>query len=470
MKKLILIQITYLLAHFAWAQVYADKVKVQEIANSNVGIGTDNPKATLHVQGTSWDDTPNVQGTQVLSGILELTRTNYGPFIDFQNDVDGINYDARLRLSANDYLELLGAHLSIMDRDLRDVRGLQLKDWDDNTGGRDNKYRLLARDGAFMFYNGGVVVGQYSNGTWSDVPDGQLVVRNKLGIGTTVPSELLTVSSSGDGRALGSFRATGSGDAGIYFDASNGDLSGADYGSLLQSNDLAVSLNNYGNNPLHLRTNNTTRVTVVGNGNVGIGTSTPAELLHVNGAVFIGPASNINNESPGIVGNANDDFMFSGRYINHYGFGFHTYGEGLNSYTSGYYGINVFTEGKQRMRIEKNGNVGIGTASPTEKLHVNGRIRATGQVGWSDFVFYDDYDLPTLDEVEAHIAEEGHLKDIPSEQEVLEEGIDLTEMDARLLQKIEELTLYIIDQNKRLEQLEMENKAQAQQIHRLEKR
>ncbi len=101
------------------------------------------------------------------------------------------------------------------------------------------------------------------------------------------------------------------------------------------------------------------------------------------------------------------------------------------------------------------GNVGIGTTNPgTWKLAVNGNIRAKEikvETGWSDFVFYDDYKLPTLQEVENHIKEKGHLKDIPSAKDVEENGVFLGEMDSKLLQKIEELTLYTIQQEKTLE-------------------
>ncbi|WP_369014656.1 hypothetical protein [Flavobacterium anhuiense] len=72
---------------------------------------------------------------------------------------------------------------------------------------------------------------------------------------------------------------------------------------------------------------------------------------------------------------------------------------------------------------------------------------------WSDFVFKEEYKLPTIAEVERHIKEKGHLENIPSEEEVLKNGINLGEMNAKLLQKIEELTLYAIKQNQEIENL-----------------
>lgn len=70
---------------------------------------------------------------------------------------------------------------------------------------------------------------------------------------------------------------------------------------------------------------------------------------------------------------------------------------------------------------------------------------------WADYVFKKDYKLKTLEEVEKHIAEKGYLPNIPSAAEVMEKGINVAEMDAKLLEKIEELTLYSIEQNKRLQ-------------------
>jgi hypothetical protein len=121
------------------------------------------------------------------------------------------------------------------------------------------------------------------------------------------------------------------------------------------------------------------------------------------------------------------------------------------------------------------GNVGIGKANPTNKLDVNGTIHSkevkVDMTGWSwpDFVFKKEYNLPTLAEVEKHINEKGHLENIPSEEDVLKNGVNLGEMNAKLLQKIEELTLYMIDQNKNIKSLIEENKKQNEEIMALKK-
>ncbi len=111
-----------------------------------------------------------------------------------------------------------------------------------------------------------------------------------------------------------------------------------------------------------------------------------------------------------------------------------------------------------RMVINGEGNVGIGTLDPGSwKLAVNGNIRAKEikvETGWSDFVFDPDYDLPSLKEVENYIKQHGHLKDIPSQKEVEKNGVNLGEINSKLLQKIEELTLYIIQLNNKINELE----------------
>lgn len=105
--------------------------------------------------------------------------------------------------------------------------------------------------------------------------------------------------------------------------------------------------------------------------------------------------------------------------------------------------------------------VGIGTNTPDTTLAVNGTIHSKEVKvdinGWPDYVFKKDYNLPTLEEVEEHINAKGYLENIPSEEEVLKNGIHLGEMNANLLQKIEELTLYMIHINKKVKELQINN-------------
>ncbi|WP_303316686.1 hypothetical protein Q4Q34_07735 [Flavivirga abyssicola] len=87
---------------------------------------------------------------------------------------------------------------------------------------------------------------------------------------------------------------------------------------------------------------------------------------------------------------------------------------------------------------------------------------------WPDYVFNKDYSLPSLTEVENHINENGHLKDIPSAKDVLENGILLGDMNAKLLEKIEELTLYTIQQEKQLKEQATSNQELKQRLLKLE--
>ena len=136
---------------------------------------------------------------------------------------------------------------------------------------------------------------------------------------------------------------------------------------------------------------------------------------------------------------------------------------GLAFFTQGVDGPGPFYES---MRIAHNGNVGIGTLTPGNKLEVNGKIRSKEVIveatGWPDYVFAEDYDLPTLAEIEAFIKASKHLPGIPSAKQVEEQGQQVGEIQKQLLKKMEEMTLHMIE-------LKKENETLTKRIEQLEK-
>ncbi len=112
--------------------------------------------------------------------------------------------------------------------------------------------------------------------------------------------------------------------------------------------------------------------------------------------------------------------------------------------------------------LSYDGNVAIGTTTVQSgyKLAVDGDIITrkvrVEQTSWPDYVFKKDYPLPTLEQVREHIRQKGHLPNIPSAKEAEEKGVELGEMDRLLLKKIEELTLYILLQEERLDKQQKE--------------
>ncbi|KRD11551.1 hypothetical protein ASE21_07535 [Flavobacterium sp. Root901] len=191
------------------------------------------------------------------------------------------------------------------------------------------------------------------------------------------------------------------------------------------------------------------------NGSVGIGTSTPLAKLEINnGNLLVRNLINSDNESATMIAQTiynNGIYGTSIKSITQSG-GNNTYG--MQFFTQESY----VTKQTEKMRILGNGNVGIGVLNPLNKLDVNGTIHSkevkVDMDKWSDFVFKKEYILPTLQQVEEHIKEKGYLENIPNEKEVLENGISLGEMNSKLLQKIEELTLYVIQQNKQITNLQ----------------
>ncbi len=184
-------------------------------------------------------------------------------------------------------------------------------------------------------------------------------------------------------------------------------------------------------------------------GKLGVGILDPKAKLHVNGFIINGGA----DFRLGINDGRSQGEKKGNRALVHFN------NDALHLNYAGDFEGGVVVDSK----IEIKGKVGIGTSDTKGyELGVKGKIAAQevkvalygeNGSGWADFVFEDDYNLPTLKEVETHIAEKGRLKDIPSAATVEKDGIFLGQMDAKLLQKIEELTLYTIEQEKKIETL-----------------
>jgi len=149
------------------------------------------------------------------------------------------------------------------------------------------------------------------------------------------------------------------------------------------------------------------------------------------------------------------------------------WGDDLNDRFRFYYNYWNGTSGdKEVMSLLPSGNVGIGTTTPDAKLAVKGNIHAEEvkvdlSVPGPDYVFKEGYDLKSLEEVQNYIKKEGHLPNIASAEDMEANGIELGEMNMRLLEKIEELTLYVIKLNQNQSLLMEQNQQMKQELEKL---
>lgn len=296
------------------------------------------------------------------------------------------------------------------------------------------------------------------------------VFSQNTGINTTIPKYALDIVQPGGGymlRLVNPSTTTGS-LSGMLFTNTTA------YNSLSQNYSASILAvrQGGGGNALTFSNNQTSsapveRMRIDSAGNIGIGTSAPLYDLHIsriNPSIGFYDADD-NQTSGHIEGDSTNLLINAYRKANTSNGGGH-----LILQTNGFNG--VVTTGA--------GNVGIGTSVPTAKLHVktnvligdgspaagyllsvNGKIiseevRVELDAAWPDYVFEENYHLPSLNQLDQFIKTNKHLPNIPTAEMVKNDGVNLGDMNRRLLEKIEEMTLYLINQNKKLDTLQKE--------------
>jgi hypothetical protein len=274
------------------------------------------------------------------------------------------------------------------------------------------------------------------NGTSSSTARMTILDNGKVGIGNATPGSMLDIQSDVDRSGfrlqggnpydlfyldLSSFKINNNPDVGYSFSIKNRDLV---YNNLLTFN----------------------------NGNIGIANATPSSVLDIQ--------SDVDRSAFRIQGGK----PYNTFYLDISSFK-------INDNPEVGYSLNIKNNSQvyNNLLVFNNGNVGIGTTITDAKLTVKGDIHAREVRvdlvgGVADYVFAPTYNLRPLAEVEQFVKANSHLPEIPSAKEVAQNGVNLGEMQNKLLQKVEELTLYVIEQEKKqsvtlqkLEELRKEN-------------
>ncbi|WP_439698629.1 hypothetical protein ACFGVS_10855 [Mucilaginibacter sp. AW1-7] len=348
--------------------------------------------------------------------------------------------------------------------------------------------------------------------------------NGKIGIGTTTPTHQFHLSNSGASADFGfeSFNSSTVQGSRLYFGRSRGmstsalavqngdyigflDFFGHDGTTAQRSGQLILQVDGTPSSGIvpgafvfttaNANGINAERMRISSAGNVGIGTMTPVSTFQVNNTV-----------SKFSVGNAGGaDLGYGTSYIGFNaarigtgstpsnwtidGDGYHNGGSVIYTDVAGTVYITPIVstgattqtladadiKSKAALRVSGTGNVGIGTTdygawtlnNSSYKLAVGGSMIATAVTvklvaNWPDYVFKKDYTLPSLTDVKTYIDQNQHLPEIPSAQQIEKDGVNLGEMNKLLLKKVEELTLYLIEKDKK-------EKEQEERINKLEK-
>ena len=390
-------------------------------SNGQLGIGTTAPGAMLDLRGSSYRLTPN-------SAVQEFD-------LNFPNATSNAKIDVIFNQPGD--VGLWG----VVDAELTDGYG------NENDAGGIHKRYYIGFNGASLFMNQSRVVDE-GGATSSHYAISDIVWD------ATLSKFKITIAHSTSGGEIARLRLT-------QFVAYPGTVS---RGSVLVASLSAP----YSTDPTVFP-----RPYVYYNNPIGFGTSTPDQQVDIRGNIAMGRRAQ--TALTRYVGLPGTDGSFGGSAG--------TTGMAINQTAGGDSQLQFYTgqwgsPDQARMTITKAGTVGIGTTTPCAgssancMLAVKGAVRANEVIvdtGWSDYVFDPDYKLAPLSDVAAYVAGNHHLPDIPSAKEVQEKGISLGEMQSKLLAKIEELTLHMIELDQRNAQLTQQNREFAGEIEELRK-
>jgi hypothetical protein len=378
---------------------------VYSMIDGNVGIGTSSPSVALHVSGAS-NFASRIRASKTSSGTIEMgaDRDTYNsPYISAltNSNLDFFTNDThRMRItSAGNTLINTTTDNGI---DKLQVNGSATITATDNSGNRINPLNVLT------------ITADNPNYPY-DYFGGSILFKNRSYLNGIVNSSRIRSVIYDNGNNLG---------GGIWFETTQ--TAGA---SLTPS------------------------MVISNSGNVGIGTTSPADKFQVLGS---GQFGSNGTGSYGLAISNNDQSNVRARFSNTGTGGqiFSLVGGNPGISNSGF-AIYDETNAASRFYIGSTGNVGIGTTVPgSYKLAVEGTIGArkmkiTQQgIPWADYVFHDDYQLRSLESLDKYIQQYKHLPEVPTTKEVNENGLDVADTQALLLKKIEELTLYMIELKK----------------------
>lgn len=368
-------------------------------SNGKTGIGTSAPTANLHVNSTPNVGDKFIVGPETGTPLFVVKALGQGGF----NVADP---NARLHINADAGEDALRVQVGNITK-------------------------------LFVSSNGGVSVGGATT-----PPVNGLYVTGSIGLGTTSPQVKLHISGTDE-----VLRLDGTNPYMQFF-------SGAVAKSYIQSAGNDFKLGTVGTNStgkVQITTGSSVAMTLK-SGKVGIGATSPSALLHLKGSNEVLRIEGTDAFIQFYDGTVAKSFIW--RTGNDFKIGTST-GNSAGKLIFGTAG------GGDQVFIVPDGTVGIGTsATAGYKLAVDGKVvceelKVKLSQNWPDYVFASEYKLPSLSEVEKSIQANKHLPGIPSAKEIHEDGINVGEMQKLMVQKIEELTLYVIDLQKQNDELKV---------------